>query len=41
MEIVKAGYKKLSRIYHPDVGGNQESMKALNIAKEELDQLFS
>jgi TPR repeat protein len=29
---IKVRYKKLSRIYHPDVSGNEEDMKRLNAA---------
>ncbi|BBO82477.1 hypothetical protein DSCO28_30430 [Desulfosarcina ovata subsp. sediminis] len=40
LEIISAGYKKLSKIHHPDLGGDAKSMKALNRTKEELDQLL-
>lgn len=32
--IVKAQYRKLSRIHHADMGGNEEEMKRVNIAWE-------
>ena len=38
LEELKAQYKKLAFQYHPDVGGDNESMKAVNA---EYDELFS
>lgn len=35
-EQVKAAYKKLSRQYHPDLGGSEEMMKLLNNAYDSL-----
>jgi hypothetical protein len=36
MEVVKAAYRALSRIVHPDLGGSSEKMKALNAAFEAI-----
>lgn len=35
-ELVKAAYRTLARIHHPDAGGDPERMKAINNAYEEL-----
>jgi hypothetical protein len=35
-ELVKAGFKQLSKKYHPDVGGTEEKMKLLNEVYREL-----
>jgi hypothetical protein len=32
-EMIEAGYKQLAKKYHPDVGGDEEKMKALNDEK--------
>lgn len=32
-------YKKLAKKYHPDMGGNNETMKAINEFREELYSL--
>lgn len=37
-EIVKAGYRQLSKKYHPDAGGDAEKMKSLNNLYELLKQ---
>ena len=34
VEEIKAGYKRLARLHHPDLGGDLETMKALNNAYE-------
>jgi hypothetical protein len=38
--IVQAGYRALAKAYHPDAGGDEESMKELNRIKEQLDDLL-
>ena len=38
-ELFKAGYRQLSKKYHPDSGGNDKQCKELNNLKEQLDQL--
>lgn len=35
---VKAMYKELVKKYHPDLGGDQEIMKKINIAKDKGDE---
>lgn len=35
-ELIKAAYRVLARIHHPDAGGDPERMKAINAAYEEL-----
>ncbi|MGI9862891.1 J domain-containing protein [Moorella naiadis] len=35
-EIIEAAYKRLAKMYHPDVGGNEQKMKLLNEAYEVL-----
>lgn len=35
-EIIKAGYRVLSRRHHPDIGGDTETMKQVNQAAEDL-----
>lgn len=35
-EIITQGYRVLSRRHHPDVGGETETMKAVNQAAEDL-----
>lgn len=32
LAVAEAAYKTLAKLYHPDVGGNAETMKALNAA---------
>jgi hypothetical protein len=39
--IVSAGRKSLAEKYHPDRGGTQEEMAAINEAKTELDRLLN
>lgn len=34
IEIVKAAYRELAKVYHPDVGGSEEAMRELNEAYE-------
>jgi hypothetical protein len=33
---IKASYKKLAKIYHPDVGGDAEKFKRLNEAHQQM-----
>ncbi|MBW1772924.1 MAG: DnaJ domain-containing protein, partial [Deltaproteobacteria bacterium] len=33
---IKSSYKKLAKIYHPDVGGDEEKFKRLNDAHEQM-----
>lgn len=35
-EVLKAGFTKLAKKYHPDVNGDNEKMQLLNILKEKL-----
>src|SRR6266508_2478961 len=35
-EVIKAAYKALALLHHPDAGGSQEHMTALNLAYEVL-----
>lgn len=35
-EVIEAAHRALARKFHPDVGGSEEKMKALNKAREEL-----
>ncbi len=35
-EVVKAAYKALARVHHPDARGNSERMVAINLAYETL-----
>ena len=35
-ELVRAGYRALAKIYHPDVGGAPETMRRLNRLMERL-----
>lgn len=35
-EIVSAGYRKLAQVYHPDHGGEGQTMTLLNLAVEGL-----
>lgn len=36
IEVVKAAYKALARMYHPDVGGDEEKMQKLNDAMDRI-----
>jgi hypothetical protein len=38
-ELVKAAYRTLSKVHHPDHGGDELSMKRLNRAFEKLSRL--
>lgn len=38
-ELIKAGFKQLSKKYHPDSGGTDGQFKELNNLKEQLDKL--
>jgi hypothetical protein len=33
---IKSSYKRLAKIYHPDVGGDTEKFKKLNTAQEQM-----
>ncbi len=35
-EVVDAAYRALAKIHHPDRGGNQELMKAINVAYDQI-----
>lgn len=35
-EVLKAGFTNLSKKYHPDLKGDNEKIKLLNILKEKL-----
>lgn len=35
-EVIKAGFTKLAKKYHPDVNGDNEKMKLLNVLKEKV-----
>jgi hypothetical protein len=35
-EVVKAAYKALARLYHPDTGGDAQTMQKINAAYERL-----
>jgi hypothetical protein len=37
-ELIRAGYRALVRKYHPDLGGNPETMVRLNALMERLRQ---
>lgn len=39
VELVRSAYKTLAMLYHPDRGGDQERMKAVNKAYEEITKL--
>jgi curved DNA-binding protein CbpA len=36
MEVIRAAYKALAMLYHPDLGGDPNAMVALNQAYETL-----
>lgn len=38
---IKTRYKKLSKIYHPDMGGTQEEFQRINKAWDEARKLFN
>jgi hypothetical protein len=38
--IINTGYRALARAYHPDLGGNENTMKVLNQTKRELMDLL-
>ena len=40
MAIIQTGYRALARAYHPDLGGDAETMKILNQTKKELSDLI-
>lgn len=40
-QVIRSGYRELSKKFHPDVGGNERDMKKLNAAKEKLDELLA
>ncbi len=37
-EVLKAGFTKLAKKYHPDLNGNDEKMKLLNSLKEKVNK---
>jgi len=39
--IIKTGFRELSKRFHPDAGGDQNRMRELNGANEELKELLS
>lgn len=41
LEDLKSAYKALSKIYHPDVGGDVKVMSAINVEYEKLEAKFS
>lgn len=40
LEIIQAGYRALTRKYHPDAGGSHEQMLVLKASHEYLDNIF-
>jgi hypothetical protein len=40
MAIINTGYRALARSYHPDLGGDENTMKILNQTKKELIDLI-
>lgn len=40
-EIVKTGFLRLTKKYHPDLGGSHEEMLVLNATKEHLEKFLS
>jgi len=36
LELVKAAYKTLARLYHPDQGGSEDEMKRINVAYKNI-----
>jgi hypothetical protein len=41
LELIQAGYTRMAKKFHPDVGGTQEQMLALTATKEHLEKLLS
>jgi curved DNA-binding protein CbpA len=39
LEVIRAAYKALAGIYHPDHGGNEQQMADLNAAYTEIRNL--
>jgi hypothetical protein len=39
-EFIKAGFWRLSRKHHPDNGGNEETMKRVNVTHDALKKMF-
>lgn len=39
--LVRTWFATLSRKFHPDRGGSQEAMRAVNVAREDLEQLLA
>lgn len=37
LEVIKAGYREMSKKYHPDSGGTKEDMQVVNAVKEAFD----
>lgn len=38
--IISAGFKQMSKKLHPDLGGDEDQMKLLNVVKEKLDSFY-
>lgn len=36
--VIKAAYRALSKMYHPDTGGDPEKMKLVNLAYEAIEE---
>lgn len=41
MEVVRASFRALATLWHPDVGGSAEKMKELNVAFDAIKKLRS
>lgn len=41
IDELKSEYKRLSKIYHPDVGGDNKKMSAINVEFEKLEAKLS
>jgi len=41
LEIIKQGFLRLTKKYHPDLGGSHEEMLVLNATKEHLEKFLS
>jgi DnaJ-class molecular chaperone len=40
-KMIKVGYRTLAQQYHPDHGGDEETMRQLNAAMAQLSELIS
>jgi hypothetical protein len=36
VEVIRAAYRALAQLHHPDVGGDSERMQAINVAYDDL-----